>query len=81
MKTRLIYAIAALALFGIEAAIALFVTQPFVRGHLGDVLVVILIHCMVRVIFPGKPRLLALYVLLTSLTPLFAKIILSWKLV
>jgi len=62
MKTRLIYAVIALALLGVEVCIALFVTQSFVRGSLGDVLVVILIHCALRVIFPGKPRLLPLYV-------------------
>ena len=64
MKKRLIYALAALALLGVEVCIALFVRNSFVRGSLGDVLVVILIHCAVRVIFPGKPRLLPLYVFL-----------------
>ena len=63
-KTRLIYAIAALALLGIEACIALFVRNAFVRGSVGDVLVVMLIHCALRVIFPGKPRLLPVYVFL-----------------
>jgi len=62
MKTRIYYAIAALALFGIEAYIALFVHDDFVRPYVGDVLVVILIHCAARVVFPGKPRLLPLYV-------------------
>ena len=63
-KTRMIYALAALALFGVEVCIALFVHNSFVRGSLGDVLVVILIHCAARVIFPGKPCLLPLYVFL-----------------
>jgi len=62
MKQRLIYALAALILFGIEVCIALFVRNSFVRGHLGDVLVVIFIHCAVRVVFPEKPRLLPVYV-------------------
>jgi len=61
-KTRIIYAIAALLLLGMEAAIALFVHDDFVRPYVGDVLVVILLHCALRVIFPGKPRLLPLYV-------------------
>ena len=61
-KTRIFYAIAALILLGIEVCIALFVRNSFVRGSLGDVLVVILIHCALRVIFPGKPRLLPVYV-------------------
>jgi len=52
MKKRLICAIATLILFGIEVCIALFVRNSFVRGHLGDVLVVILIHCAVRIFLP-----------------------------
>ena len=71
-KPRMIYAIAAFALLGMEVAIALFVHDAFVRPYVGDVLVVILIHCAVRVIFPGKPKLLPVYVFafacLTELT-------------
>ena len=63
-KARVFYALAALALFGVEACIALFVRDNFVRPYLGDVLVVILIHCAVRVVFPAKPRLLPVYVFL-----------------
>ena len=63
-KTRLIWAAAALAQFALMVYIALFVTQPFVRGHLGDVIVVTFIFCAVRAVFPNKPRLLALYVFL-----------------
>ena len=61
-KQRLLYALDALVLFGIEVCIALFAHDAFVRPYLGDVLVVILIHCAVRVLFPAKPNLLALYV-------------------
>lgn len=64
MKKRIMYAIAALVLFGVEVCIALFVHDNFVRPYLGDVLVVILIHCAVRVVFPAKPRLLPVYVFL-----------------
>ena len=63
-KTRVCYALAALALLGAEVCIALFVHDNFVRPYLGDVLVVILIHCAIRVVFPEKPRLLPLYVFL-----------------
>ncbi|MCL2195897.1 MAG: DUF2809 domain-containing protein [Oscillospiraceae bacterium] len=64
--TRVIYAAVALISFAAIVYIALFVTQPFVRGHLGDVLVVIPIHCAIRVVFPHKPRLLPLYVFLSA---------------
>ena len=63
-KTRIFYALTALVLFAIEVCIALFVRDNFVRPYLGDVLVVILIHCALRVVFPEKPRLLPLYVFL-----------------
>ena len=63
-KLRIFYAIAALALFGLEVCIALFVHDNFVRPYVGDALVVILVHCAVRVVFPEKPRLLPLYVFL-----------------
>ena len=64
LKIRLYYAIAALILLGIEVCIALFVHDDFVRPYVGDVLVVILIHCALRVLLPEKPRLLAVYVFL-----------------
>jgi len=64
MKTRFYYAIAALALLGVEVCIALFVHDGFVRPYVGDVLVVMLIHCALRVIFSTKPRLLPVYVFL-----------------
>jgi len=54
MKRRALYAITALILFGIEACIALFVHDNFVRPYIGDVLVVILIHCAVRVVVPPQ---------------------------
>ena len=63
-KMRIFYALAALALFAIEICIALFVRDNFVRPYIGDMLVTILVHCALRVIFPEKPKLLPLYVLL-----------------
>ena len=51
-------------MLGVEICIALFARNTFLRGSLGDALVVILIHCALRVFFPRKPRLLPLYVFL-----------------
>jgi len=62
MRVRLAWGIAALVQLALMIYIALYVTQPFVRGHLGDVIVVTFIHCAVRAVFPNRPRLLALYV-------------------
>jgi len=63
-KVRFVYGVAALVSFAAIVYIALFVRNPFVRGWIGDVLVVIPIHCAIRVFFPHRPRLLALYVFL-----------------
>ena len=63
MKLRIFYGISALATLAIEVCIALF-AHGFIRNALGDVLVVVLIHCALRVIWPVRPRLLPLYVFL-----------------
>ena len=67
MKTstkRLYFALAFFALLGIETYIALRVYDNFVRPYLGDVLVVILIYCFIRIFFPDGLRLLPLYIFL-----------------
>lgn len=47
---RMHYALAAVILFAIEVLIALFVTDGFVRGYLGDVLVVVLVYAALRAV-------------------------------
>ena len=47
-QSRGIYVVAAAVLFIIEVLIALFVTDGFVRGYLGDVLVVALVYAASR---------------------------------
>ncbi len=49
-KAKLPYLIACILLFLIELAIALFVRDGFVRTFVGDVLVVILIYCFLRLL-------------------------------
>ena len=49
-------------LLAVEILIGLFVHDRFVRPFIGDVLVVILIYTFIRIIIPGKVRLLPLYV-------------------
>ncbi|MDE5995650.1 MAG: DUF2809 domain-containing protein, partial [Eubacterium sp.] len=61
-KLRIGYAISTLALTIIEVIIALYVHDNFVRPYIGDVLVVIVVYCVVRIIVPLKYRLLPLYV-------------------
>ena len=63
-KRRLIYFSVFAVLFVIEVLIALFVKDEFVRPYVGDMLVVILIYCAVRTVFPSGIKLLPLYVFL-----------------
>lgn len=50
MKFRLSYALAALALFAVEIAIALFVHDRLIRPHIGDSLAVILLYLALRAV-------------------------------
>lgn len=61
-KQRILYAILTTILLLVEIYIALYVRDTFVRPYLGDVLVVILIGCLVRVAFPHGVPLLPLFV-------------------
>lgn len=61
-KKRAFYAAAFLILLAIEVLIALFVHDRFVRPYLGDVIVVIVVYCFVRIWEPKRFRLLPLWV-------------------
>ncbi len=61
-KKRAFYAAAFLILLVIEVLIALFVHDRFVRPYLGDVIVVIVVYCFVRIWEPKRFRLLPLWV-------------------
>lgn len=47
--SRWFYAICFIGLFIVETLIALFLRDAFIRPYMGDVLVVILIYCFVRI--------------------------------
>lgn len=58
------YLLAATILLGSEILIALFVHDRFIRPYVGDILVVILLYCFVRILVPERGRLLPLYIFL-----------------
>jgi len=64
MNRRILFLLLTLLLFGIEVFIALFVKDNFVRPYVGDMLVVILIYCFIRIFIPRRVQLLPLYVFL-----------------
>lgn len=51
-------------LLAVEVVIACYVHDRFIRPYVGDVLVVVVIYCFVRIWIPQGVRLLPLYVFL-----------------
>jgi hypothetical protein len=61
-KQRIKYTIAFVLLLFIEVLIALYVHDSFVRPYVGDMLVVIVLYCFIRIFIPDKFSLLPLYI-------------------
>ena len=54
MRKRLLYLVLFAVLFSVEALIALFVHDSFVRPYIGDVLAVIVVYLFIRIFIPEK---------------------------
>ncbi len=67
LRDRIAYAIAFVLLVAIEVLIALFVRDRFIRPYGGDVIVIGVLYCFVRIFFPKKLRLLPLYLFAFSI--------------
>ncbi|HOJ48195.1 MAG TPA: DUF2809 domain-containing protein [Bacillota bacterium] len=67
IKPRIKYLFAFLLLTAVEFAIALFVRDRFVRPYLGDVIIIFVIYCFIRTLFPSGIKLLPLYIFLFAL--------------
>lgn len=61
---RCCYFVIFLLLLAVEVLIALYIHDDFIRPYIGDVLVVIVIYCFIRIWIPEKCRRLPLYVFL-----------------
>lgn len=66
MRRRLFYLCSTLTLIFIEVLIALFVHDSFIRPYVGDVLVVIVLYCLVRIFIPKKFHILPLVVFVVA---------------
>lgn len=64
MKKRIVYIISFIVIFCIEVLIALYVRDSFVRPYLGDVLVVVLVYCFVRIFLPTGISKMPFYIFL-----------------
>ncbi|MBO5248764.1 MAG: DUF2809 domain-containing protein [Clostridia bacterium] len=60
----MVYGILCVVFFLVEIFIALFLHDGLIRPYVGDVLVVILLCCLVRMIIPEGTQFLSLYVFL-----------------
>ncbi len=72
-KKRIIYGIGFLFLAAVEVLIALFIHDRFLRPYGGDILVMGVLYCLVRVLFPEKPRWLSGYLFLFAVLVEFAQ--------
>ena len=58
MKKRIFYIVSFLLILCIEILIALYVHDTIIRPYIGDILVVVLVYCFIRIFLPdGLPRL------------------------
>ena len=65
-KIRLRYVLLFICFLAVEALIALFIRDNFIRPYVGDMLVTVLICLFFRAFFPIKSALLPLFVFLFS---------------
>lgn len=61
-REKIKYSVAFLLLLMTEVLIALYVHDDFIRPYIGDVLVVIVVYCFIRIWLPDKCKMLPLYV-------------------
>ena len=62
IKLNIKYLCVFIAVFIIEAIIAVFIHDNFIRPYLGDVLVVVLIYCFIKAFVRNETKLLPLYI-------------------
>lgn len=65
-KKRANYLVAFIILLVIEILIALYIHDNFIRPYLGDMLVVALVYCFIRIFIPNGVRMMTLYVFIFS---------------
>lgn len=67
MRINKKYIISFLILFIVEALIALFVHDNFIRPYIGDILVIILMYTFIRGVIDKKIKILPIYLFLFAL--------------
>lgn len=76
--SRIKYLLAFIIFFITEVLIAVYVHDDFIRPYVGDILVVILLYCFIKIFVPYKVKLMSLYIFIFSA---FVEILQYFKLV
>lgn len=76
--SRIKYLLAFIIFFITEVLIAVYVHDDFIRPYVGDILVVVLLYCFVKIFVPYKVKLMTLYIFIFSA---FVEILQYFKLV
>lgn len=66
-KKRLIFLTVFVLLFALEALIAVYVHDDFVRPYVGDMIVTVVVWAFARTIFPDKFNLMSVYVMIFAI--------------
>lgn len=66
-KKRLILLTVFVLLFALEALIAVYVHDDFVRPYVGDMIVTVVVWAFARIIFPDKFKLMSVYVMIFAI--------------
>lgn len=61
-KKRIMFFLLFLIFTIVEVLIAIFVNDNFIRPYIGDMLVVVVIYCFIRIFLPERIKLLPLYI-------------------
>jgi hypothetical protein len=61
------YLCAFIVILLVETAIAVFVQDGYIRGSVGDILVVVLIYCLVKAFVRTETKLLPLFILIFAI--------------
>ncbi|WP_286908079.1 DUF2809 domain-containing protein [Clostridium sp. UBA1652] len=76
--SRIKYLVAFIIFFITEVLIAAYVHDDFIRPYVGDILVVVLLYCFIKIFVPYKVTLMPLYIFIFSA---FVEILQYFKLV
>ncbi|ERK30562.1 DUF2809 domain-containing protein [Clostridium intestinale] len=76
--SKIKYLVAFIIFFITEVLIAVYVHDDFIRPYVGDILVVILLYCFIKIFVPYKVKLMPLYIFIFSA---FVEILQYFKLV